>query len=117
MLKYLSIASEKVKYLAFYDRGEFVGAINIGTVISGLSSNNDEFRNFGEKIKSGRWENFPGLIKQNHGFSEVPSVKSLYEFLTSNNLSEAPLVKNGKLLGFLNYKSISNELYSQAASS
>jgi hypothetical protein len=114
MLKYLSIASQKVKYLAFYKEGKFVAAIKIGTVISGLSSGRYEFRSFGDKIKSGDWVNFPGLIKENHAFQTHPSVKELYEYLDSNHISEAPLIKDGKLLGFLNYKSISDELYSQA---
>ena len=40
MLKYLSIASEKVRYLAFYEHNSFVGTIGIETAISGLSSGN-----------------------------------------------------------------------------
>ena len=43
MLKYLSIASEKVNYLAFYDKSRFVGAIKIQAVISGLESQRMEF--------------------------------------------------------------------------
>ncbi len=117
MLKYLSIASEKVRYLAFYRNNNFEGAIEIEAVISGLSSRNYKFRNFGDKIKNGQWADFPGLIRKEASFYKTPSVKELYEFLTSKNLNEAPLVKNDKLMGFLNYKSISNELYSQATSS
>lgn len=114
MLKYLSIASEKVKYLAFYEKGKFAGTINIGKVISGLSSGKDEFRNFGEKIKSGDWINFPGLIKADQAFQTRPSVKELYQYLDSHKISEAPLREGNKLVGFLNFKSISDELYSQA---
>ncbi len=114
MLKYLSIASEKVRYIAFYDAGKFVGAIKIGTVISGLSSGGYPFMDFGEKIKNGGWVNFPGLIKQEKAFQTRPSVKELYDYLDTNHVSEAPLVEDGKLIGFLNFKSISDELYSQA---
>ena len=114
MLKYLSIASEKVKYLAFYEKGKFVATINIGTVISGLSSGGYEFKNFGDKIKSGDWVSFPGLITADLAFQSRPSVKELYQYLDSHNISEAPLIEGEKLLGFLNFKSVSDELYSQA---
>jgi hypothetical protein len=115
MLKYLSIASEKVRYLAFYKNNNFEGAIEIEAVISGLSSGSEKFRNFGDKIKSEQWIDFPGLIRQETSFRTTPSVKELYEFLTTQGLDEVALVEEGKLIGFLNYKSISKELYSQAA--
>jgi len=38
----------------------------------------------------------------------------LGDALDSYKISEAPLIESGKLLGFLNFKSISDELYSQA---
>ncbi|MFQ3197490.1 MAG: hypothetical protein ACI8R9_002628 [Paraglaciecola sp.] len=114
MLKYLSIASQKVKYLAFYQEDKFAAIINIGTVISGLSSGLYEFKDFGDKIKKGAWVNFPGLIKEDFAFQARPSVKELYQYLDSYNISEAPLIEEGKLLGFLNFKSIADELYSQA---
>lgn len=115
MLKYLSIASEKVRYLAFYENNKFSGAIKIQKVIAGLASKSYEFRSFGDKIKNGEWENFPGLISKNLSFTKTPSVKELQEFLTTKNLTEVPLIESNSLVGFLNYKSISSELYAQAS--
>ena len=115
MLRYLSIASEKIKYLAFYEREKFVAAIDISYVISGLSSGSNEFSNFGKKLKNGQWSTFPGLIKKENGFERPPSVKELYQYLSANNIDEAPLVQEGKLTGFLNFRSISTELYSQVS--
>lgn len=115
MLRYLSIASEKVKYLAFYENNKFSGTIKIQTIIAGLASDNGQFRSFGEKIKNGGWTRFPGLITRESSFTRTPSVKDLQEFLTSRNLSEVPLINNNTLVGFLNYQSISNELYAQAS--
>jgi len=115
MLKYLSIASEKIRYLAFYKDNEFVGAIRIEDVISGLASNSYEFENFGEKVKSGQWREFPGLISEDTSFHKTPSVRELYQRLSSTGLSEVPLIDNGQLVALLNYESISNELYAQVS--
>jgi hypothetical protein len=115
MLKYLSIASEKVRYLAFYDNSQFAAAIRIQYVIAGLASKNYDFESFGEKIKSGAWEQFPGLVSEDSSLDKTPSVKELQQFLSTSGLSEVPYIQNNKLVGFLNYKSISTELYSQAS--
>lgn len=115
MLKYLSIASEKVRYLAFYENNEFSGAIKIQKVIAGLASKSEKFISFGDKIKNGKWEKFPGLISKNSSFTKTPSVKKLQEFLTTENLTEVPLIESNSLVGFLNYKSIASELYAQAS--
>lgn len=114
MLKYLSIASEKVRYLAFYERGKFVGAIKIQAVISGLASNNHRFQSFGEKVRSGEWVHLPGIIKEDSSFKHTPSIKELHEYLADSKLSEVPLLQDNILVGFLNYESISKELYTQA---
>lgn len=37
MLEYLSVASSKIRFLAFYNKQEFVGAIEIAYVISGIA--------------------------------------------------------------------------------
>lgn len=115
MLKYLSIASEKVRYLALYMGNEFAGAIGIEDVISGLASNNIRFRNFGEKLKNGNWRNFPKLISQEKSFNKPPSVRVLYDRLASTGLREIPLIQDGKLLGLLSHKSVSDELYEQVS--
>lgn len=115
MLKYLSVASEKVNYLAFYDKSRFVDAIKIQAVISGLASKRWEFENFGSKVKNGGWVDFPGLLSEENSFTQNPSIRELQKYLTTHGLDEVPLVQNGTLVGFLNYKSISNELYSQAS--
>ncbi len=117
MLKYLSIASEKVKYLAFYERGKFKGAIKIQAVISGLASQNHYFQSFGEKVKSGEWVNLPGVITADLSFKTTPSIRQLHEFLVNNKLSEVPLLRDNILVGFLNYESISKELYTQVTGS
>lgn len=116
MLRYLSIASEKVKYLAFYEEEKFVGALKIESVISGLASLNDKFVNFGNHIKNGEWENLPGLITKASSFTHTPTIKELHEYLSRNEVSEVPLLKNNELVGILNYESISSELYAQATS-
>lgn len=115
MLKYLSIASEKIRYLAFYKNNEFSGAIRIEDVISGLASNSYEFKKFGEKIKNGQWREFPGLIAEDVSFHKTPSVRELYERLSSTGLSEIPLIENGRFVALLNHESISNELYAQVS--
>jgi hypothetical protein len=117
MLKYLSVASQKIGYLAFYKNSNFVGMISIQDVISGLASKDYMFNNFGEKIKNGQWVNFPHLIGKDVSFEETPSVKELYNKLSETGLSEIPLLSNGKLLGLLNHKSISDELYAQVSES
>ena len=115
MLKYLSIASEKIGYLSFYKDNVFVATIRTEDVISGLASNNERYLNFGNKLKNGDWQDFPGLIRRDAGFSKTPSVKELYDRLMKTGLAEVPQVENGKLIGFLNYKSISDELYQQVS--
>jgi hypothetical protein len=114
MLKYLSVASAKVRYLAFYDSTEFAGAIPILSVISGLASGDYRFESFGEKLKGGQWKGFPGVITANQAFRSTPSVKELHEHLTSKKIAEVPLLAGGHLVGFLNHESISRELYNQA---
>ena len=113
MLKYLSIASDKIKYLAFYKSKRFVGGIAIEDVISGLASKKHEFTNFGDKIKNGEWMNFSSLITKDKGFEKIPTVKELHSKLVSTMLLEIPFIENNKLTGFLSYKSISDELYAQ----
>ncbi len=117
MQKYLSIASQKVKYLAFYESGEFKAAIRIQSVIAGLASGDDRYRNFGGRLKNGQWQVFPGLISRDSGFSKPPSVGELQLALSANSLEEVPFVEGNQLAGFLNYKSISDELYQQATTS
>lgn len=115
MLKYLSVASQKIRYLAFYKDNNFVGMISIKDVISGLASENRKFKNFGDKIKNGKWVNFPHLISKDVSFTKTPSVKELYNKLAETGLTEIPLLTNGELVGLLNYESISIELYTQIA--
>jgi hypothetical protein len=117
MLKYLSIASEKIRYLAFYSNNRFEAVIAIEHVISGLASRKDEFRDFGEKIKSGQWRGFPHLITAESGFNHIPSVRELHGRLLNTNLQELPLIDDDRLTGFLGYKSITNELYAQISNS
>lgn len=117
MLRYLSIASQKIRYLAFYKHSNFVGMISIKDVISGLASKDRKFKDFGEKIKNGKWKNFPHLIGKDVSFDQIPSVKDLYDKLAETGLSEIPLLSDGKLLGLLNHKSISDELYAQVSKS
>tara|TARA_B100000315_G_scaffold217965_1_gene218935 strand:+ start:10816 stop:11583 length:768 start_codon:yes stop_codon:yes gene_type:complete len=117
MLKYLSVASQKIRYLAFYKNRNFVGMISIKDVISGMASKDYAFNNFGEKIKNGKWVKFPHLIGKEVSFEETPSVKDLYKKLSETELSEIPLLSNGRLLGLLNHKSISDELYTQVSKS
>jgi len=117
MLRYLSVASQKIRYLAFYRNSSFVGMISIKDVISGLASKNRKYKDFGEKIKNGKWKNFPHLIGKDVSFDQAPSVKELYDKLAETGLSEIPLLSDGKLLGLLNHKSISDELYAQVSKS
>ncbi len=117
MLRYLSIASEKVRYLAFYKSGVFVAAIGIEDVISGLASNKPEFANFGDRIREGQWQNFPSLITRDDGFEQIPTVEALHARLLRTGLSEVPLSNSGQLIGFLGYKSVSDELYAQVSES
>lgn len=117
MLKYLSIASEKIRYLALYEGNEFVAAIGIEEVISGLASQKYEFSNFGQKLKQGAWREFPTLITRDLSFEKTPSIRELHNQLTVTKLSEIPLLDNGRLTGFLNHKSISEELYTQVSGS
>lgn len=113
MLTYLAIASEKVDYLAFYDNEVFVASIAINDVISGLASQNRDFKFFGEKLKSGGWENFPGLIKRDVCFESMPTVRELHSKLKSIGIKQIPLIKDNRLSSFLSYKSIADNLYNQ----
>ena len=115
MLKYLSIASEKVRYLSLYEGNGFVAAIGIEDVISGLASQKSEFRDFGQKLKKGDWREFPTLITKDLSFEHTPTVRELHNQLNITKLSEIPLLQNGQLSGFLNHKSISEELYAQVS--
>jgi hypothetical protein len=114
MLKYLSIASKKVSYIAFYQASTFVGVISIKKVIAGLASKDICFDQFGDKVKNGQWLHFPDLITPDVGFIDTPSVKVLYQRLSDTGLSSLPLLSNGRLLGLLSYQSVSDELYDQA---
>jgi hypothetical protein len=115
MLKYLSIAAEKIRYLALYKGNEFVAAIGIEDVISGLASQRYEFSDFGQKLKNGAWRELPTLITRDLSFERNPTVRELHNRLNVTKLSEIPLLKNGQLSGFLNHKSISEELYAQVS--
>lgn len=116
MFKYLSIASQKVKYLAFVDDGIFKGAIEIENVISGIAKEQDKYTGFGEKLNNGGWQNFPALINTQQVFNQQPTLKELYEALKANGRDALPLVKNQTLVGFLSYQSIADDLYKQAIS-
>jgi len=113
MLKYLSIASEKIRYLAFYDHQQFVAYIKIEKVIKGLASEDDEFRDFGQKLKQNNWQFFPGLVKADKAFSYTPTIKELFERLENSGLTEVPLLKDGQLEAILNYETVSSALYKQ----
>lgn len=114
MLKYLSIASKKVSYIAFYHASSFVGLLPIKAVIAGLASHHIDFEQFGDKLKDGRWQYFSGLLTVDMGFTETPSVKALYQHLSHTGLLAVPFLSNGRLLGLLSYQSVSDELYGQA---
>lgn len=117
MLDYLSIAAEKVKYLAFYNNGKLVGAIAIEAVISGLANGSEVYARFGDRLNNGEWRYFPNLISDDQVFSNQPSLEELYQRLLATGHSAIPLVNNDKLVGFLDYKSIADELYTQAKGS
>jgi len=114
MLKYLSIASERVGYLAFYKDNNFEGYMHIGRVIKGLASNEEKFTNFGNKLINGEWDKFPDLIKKENAFTKAPSIKELFELLSTKNIKEVPLLENNKLKSILNYKTVTTALYEQA---
>lgn len=113
MLKYLSIASEKFRYLAFYENGQFTAYIKIEKVIKGLASGDYRFQNFGEKLKSNNWREFTGLILANEVFHQIPTIQQLYDKLESTGLTEVALIEQGKLNSILNYETVSNALYQQ----
>jgi hypothetical protein len=113
-LKYLSIASEKVNYLAFYDRGVFVGIIPIERVIKGLASSQSEFTGFKYKLYDGDWERFPGLITDQQSFQQTPTIRELYQRLSGSQLGEIPLIEGGRLKAMLNYETVSSALYQQS---
>lgn len=117
MLKYLSVASEKVKYLALYENQLLVGAIAIEYVISGIATGSASYSDFGSKLNNGGWENFPHLVSRQEVFVTRPTLEALYQKLVSTGHAAIPLLENEKLVGFLDYKSISDELYSQAKES
>ena len=113
MLKYLSIASEKFRYLAFYENNQFVAYIKIEKVIKGLASGDYHFQNFGVRLKTNGWQEFTGLIRANEVFHQVPTIQQLYDKLESTDLTEIALVEQGKLKSILNYETVSNALYQQ----
>ena len=111
MLEYLSVASRKVKYLQFVLDGYFVGAIEIENVISGIANQQSDYRNFGNKLNSEKWRDFPALITVDEVFQQRPSLQELYTRLKANKREALPLVENQQLVGFLSYKSIADDLY------
>lgn len=113
MLKYLSIASEKVKFIAFYEDETFKGAIEIEKVIAGIANGQYQYTNFGFKLRTGEWQSFPALIAEDDVFIAKPDIKTLYERLSQTGLSAIPLLENNRLVGFLDYKSITEQMYSQ----
>ncbi len=113
MLKYLSVAAEKIRYLAFYDDAQFVGYIRIEMVIKGLSAGEDAFSYFGDKLKHGDWAYFPGLITVDQAFTKIPTIRNLYERLKDDQYSEIPFVQDNKLRAILNYETIADGLYQQ----
>jgi hypothetical protein len=113
MLKYLSIASEKIQYLAFYRENQFQGCIKIQRVVKGLASEDELFQNFGEKLREGAWSEFPGLITLDQSFTEVPTIKELYLILATTDHTFLPLVENGKMSAILNYETVADGLYEQ----
>lgn len=117
MLKYLSVASEKVKYLALYANQSFVGAIAIEYVISGIATGDADYANFGSKLNNGEWQHFPHLVSRDQVFVTPPTLEALYRRLVATGHAAIPLIENEKLVGFLDYKSISDELYRQAKGS
>lgn len=115
MLRYLSIASQQVPYLAFYDVDRFVGVIRTRDVISGLASSQPEFANFGEKLKNGEWQHFPTLLTPEMGFTAKPTIAQLQQRLTESGLDELPLSESSRLVGFLDYRSVANDLYARVS--
>jgi len=113
MLKYLSVAAEKIRYLAFYDETHFVGYIKIESVIKGLAAGEDAFNYFGDKLKHGDWAYFPGLITEDQAFREIPTIRELYERLKNDQYSEIPFIQDDKLKAILNYETIADGLYQQ----
>lgn len=114
MLFYLTRASEKIMYLAFYDeeRREFQGLLRIDDAIAGLAANQTEFNDFGLKLTQGHWRAFPHLITREQAFTKPPTIRQLYEKLASG-LSDVPLLTNGRLIGILDYATVADALYKQ----
>lgn len=113
MLKYLTIASAKVRYLAFYDSDGFQGYIKIERVIKGLAANEPAFKNFGEKLKNNRWRQFKDLVPVTHSFSEPPTISQLHDALVESGQDEVPLLSNGRLTAILTYEDIVKSIYEQ----
>ena len=113
MLKYLSIAADKFKYLVFYENEQFVAFIKIEKVIKGLAAGEYNFKNFGQKLIHNDWQQFPGIIQKNKTISQIPTIQELYNQLEQQGLKEVALINDGKLKAILNYKTISNALYQQ----
>ena len=113
MLKYLTIASSKVRYLAFYDGDGFQGYIKIERVIKGLAANEPVFKNFGEKLKNNQWREFKDLVPVTHSFSELPTISQLHEALVASGQDEVPLLSNGRLTAILTYEDIVKSIYQQ----
>lgn len=114
MLFYLTRASEKIRYLVFYDeRREFQGLLEIYEAIAGLAAGQDEFQDFRRKLTHGEWRGFPHLIAREHAFTQPPTIRQLYGKLESG-LSVAPLLENERLIGILDYETVADALYNQA---
>ncbi len=114
MLFYLTRASEKIRYLAFYaeESGDFQGLLRIDDAIAGLAANQNEFRDFGRKLTQGDWRAFPHLITREQAFTQPPTIRQVYEKLESG-LSDVPLLTNGQLIGILDYATVADALYKQ----
>lgn len=114
MLKYLTIASKKVKFLSFYSQGDFMGAIEIEKVMAGITLKEYEYTQFFKKLANGQWQQFPDLISIEQVFTSKPTLEGLYLRLESTGFSAIPLVEGRVLVGFLDYESIATDLYQQA---
>lgn len=107
MLKYLTIASSKIRYLAFYDDQKFQGYIKIERVIKGLAANEKVFEDFGEKLRNNDWRNFRGLISASHSFDVDPTIQELYTALSESGQDEVPLLTDGRLTAIFTYEDLS----------
>jgi len=113
MLKYLTIASSKIRYLAFYDERKFQGYIKIERVIKGLAANEQVFENFGEKLRNNQWTRFRGLVPTTHSFSKPPTIENLHTALIESGQDEVPLLTDGRLTAIFTYEDIVKSIYQQ----